>query len=107
MIDNAVKFTPEHGTVEVGVFAGGDTTTVQVTDTGPGLTDDELARMGDRFWRSGRHQNIKGSGLGLSITRALLAATGCSIAYGHHDPEGLRVTVTLLGTPPPRNRVRA
>ncbi|MFF8651925.1 ATP-binding protein [Streptomyces griseoluteus] len=95
VIDNAVKFTPEHGTVEVGVLASGDTTTIQVTDTGPGLTDDELERVGDRFWRSGRHQNIKGSGLGLSITRALLAATGCSISYGHHEPEGLRVTVTL------------
>ena len=56
----------------------------------PVSTDEELARIGDRFWRSARHQNVKGSGLGLSISRALLAAGGGSIAYGHHEPHGLR-----------------
>lgn len=95
VIDNAVKFTPDGGTVEVTVAADGDSSTVVVTDTGPGLTDEELARVGDRFWRSGRHQNIKGSGLGLSITRALLAAGGGSIDCSHHEPGGLRVTVTV------------
>lgn len=95
VIDNAVKFTPADGTVEVSVFSNGDTSTVVVTDTGPGLTDEELARVGDRFWRSGHHQNVKGSGLGLSISRALLAAGGGSIVYDHHEPQGLRVTVTV------------
>ncbi|MFC9281932.1 ATP-binding protein [Streptomyces collinus] len=95
VIDNAVKFTPEDGTVDVVVSSDGAATTVVVTDTGPGLTDDELARVGDRFWRSGRHQNVKGSGLGLSITRTLLAAGGGSITYAHHEPSGLRVTVSV------------
>ncbi|MEW2622332.1 HAMP domain-containing sensor histidine kinase [Streptomyces sp. NPDC048106] len=95
VIDNAVKFTPEGGTVEVAVSCEGDTSRVVVTDTGPGLNDEELARVGDRFWRSGRHQNVKGSGLGLSITRALLEAGGGSIAYGRHEPQGLRVTVSV------------
>ncbi|MFF5019695.1 ATP-binding protein [Streptomyces sp. NPDC001165] len=99
VIDNAVKFTPEGGTVEIVVASNGDTSTVVVTDTGPGLTDEELARVGDRFWRSGRHQNVKGSGLGLSISRALLAAGGGSITYAHHEPRGLQVTVAV-----PRNR---
>ncbi|MFI5687421.1 ATP-binding protein [Streptomyces sp. NPDC051636] len=100
VIDNAVKFTPEGGTVEVTVSFDGDTSTVVVTDTGPGLTDEELARVGDRFWRSGRHQNVKGSGLGLSISRALLAAAGGSITYAHHEPRGLKVTVTVPRTRP-------
>ncbi|MFG2887178.1 ATP-binding protein [Streptomyces sp. NPDC048297] len=95
VIDNAVKFTPEGGTVEVSVSFDGDTSQVVVTDTGPGLTDEELARVGDRFWRSGRHQNVKGSGLGLSITRALLAAGGGSLDCAHHEPRGLRVTVKI------------
>ncbi|MFE9417907.1 ATP-binding protein [Streptomyces griseofuscus] len=95
VIDNAVKFTPEGGAVEVSVSFEGDTSRVVVTDTGPGLTEEELARVGDRFWRSGRHQNVKGSGLGLSITRALLEAGGGSIAYGPHEPRGLRVTVSV------------
>lgn len=98
VIDNAVKFTPEGETVEVTVASNGDMSTIVVTDNGPGLTEEELTRVGDRFWRSGRHQNIKGSGLGLSITRALLAAGGGSIAYERHEPHGLRVTVMV-----PRN----
>ncbi|MFJ7181296.1 ATP-binding protein [Streptomyces massasporeus] len=100
VIDNAVKFTPENQTVEVSVASRGDTSTVVVTDHGPGLTDEELARVGDRFWRSGRHQNIKGSGLGLSIARALLAAGGGSIAYDRHQPHGLRVTVAVPRSAP-------
>jgi len=98
VIDNAVKFTPQGERVEVSVAVEGTTATVVVTDNGPGLTDEELARVGDRFWRSGRHQNIKGSGLGLSISRALLAAGGASISYGSHEPHGLTVTVRVPRT---------
>ncbi|MEV8088625.1 sensor histidine kinase [Streptomyces nigra] len=100
VIDNAVKFTPPDESVEVTVAADGDTSTIEVADRGPGLTDEELARIGDRFWRSGRHQNVKGSGLGLSISRALLAAGGGTIAYARHEPHGLRVTVTVPRTGP-------
>ncbi len=95
VIDNAVKFTPEDQRVEVTVASNGDTATVVVTDLGPGLTDEELVRIGDRFWRSGHHQNIKGSGLGLSISRALLSAGGGTIAYARHEPHGLKVTVRV------------
>ncbi|MFD3839815.1 sensor histidine kinase, partial [Streptomyces sp. NPDC058642] len=95
VIDNAVKFTPEGECVEVTVSSNGETATVVVTDNGPGLTAEELARIGDRFWRSNRHQNIKGSGLGLSISRTLLHAGGGTISYGHHEPHGLKVTVTV------------
>lgn len=98
VIDNAVKFTPRGEKVEVSVAADGSTATVVVTDNGPGLTDEELARVGDRFWRSGRHQNIKGSGLGLSISRALLSAGGGTISYAAHEPHGLRVTVRVPRT---------
>ncbi|MGW5772485.1 ATP-binding protein [Streptomyces longwoodensis] len=98
VIDNAVKFTPDGECVEVSVAADGDSVTVVVSDNGPGLTDDELARVGDRFWRSGRHQNVKGSGLGLSISRALLAAGGGSLSYGHHEPHGLTATVRVPRT---------
>ncbi|MFJ4832736.1 ATP-binding protein [Streptomyces sp. NPDC088747] len=99
VIDNALKFTPEGESVEVRVASNGESSTVVVTDGGPGLSDDDLARIGDRFWRSAGHQNIKGSGLGLSISRALLTAAGGSIAYDHHEPHGLKVTVRV-----PRSR---
>ncbi len=95
VIDNALKFTPAGEDVTVTVAAGTRTATVVVADRGPGLTEAELERVGDRFWRSTRHQNVSGSGLGLSISRVLLAAGGGSIGYEHHPPHGLRVTVSL------------
>ncbi|MFJ6570540.1 ATP-binding protein [Streptomyces sp. NPDC091292] len=100
IVDNALKFTPAGEEVRVTVAADGTTSTVVVRDGGPGLTDDELSRVGDRFWRSGRHQNVKGSGLGLSISRALLAAGGGSITYERHEPHGLRVTVSVPRSAP-------
>ncbi len=101
VIDNALKFTPGGEDVSVRVSSNGDVSTVVVADRGPGLGDEELSRIGDRFWRSPGHQNIKGSGLGLSITRALLAAGGGSIAYARHEPHGLQVTVTVPRSGPP------
>ncbi|MGP3986712.1 sensor histidine kinase [Streptomyces sp. 3N207] len=98
VVDNAVKFTPDGGNVTVTVHAEGDSVTVETADGGPGLTDDELERVGDRFWRSGRHQNVSGSGLGLSITRALLAGGGAKLSFAHNEPQGLRVMITV-----PRN----
>ncbi|MFE9650213.1 ATP-binding protein [Streptomyces sp. NPDC006365] len=100
VIDNALKFTPEGECVEVEVASNGTVSTVVVADRGPGLSDEELARVGDRFWRSPSHQNVKGSGLGLSISRALLAAGGGSIAYEHREPHGLKVTVSVPRTVP-------
>lgn len=95
VIDNALKFTPADEQVSVTVSSNGETSTVVVADGGPGLTDEELSRIGDRFWRSSRHQNINGSGLGLSICRALLAAGEGSMEYAHHEPRGLKVTVRV------------
>ncbi|MET7641869.1 HAMP domain-containing sensor histidine kinase [Streptomyces sp. NPDC005438] len=100
VVDNALKFTPTGGAVTVAVEVDGDRVLVVVADEGPGLAEEELSRVGDRFWRSGRHQNIPGSGLGLSICRALLAAGGGHLSYGHNDPTGLRVTLSLPRTEP-------
>ncbi|MFF3781258.1 sensor histidine kinase [Streptomyces sp. NPDC001933] len=98
IIDNALKFTPAEEEVVVTVASGHDDVTVVVADRGPGLTALEMERIGDRFWRSTQHQNIKGSGLGLSISQALLAACGGSLSYAAREPHGLRVTVSV-----PRN----
>lgn len=95
IIDNALKFTPADEEVRVTVASGSECVTVVVADRGPGLTEQELERVGDRFWRSAQHQNVRGSGLGLSISQALLAAGGGSLDYARHEPHGLRVTVSV------------
>ncbi|MGW5424080.1 ATP-binding protein [Streptomyces sp. NPDC003943] len=97
VIDNALKFTPagEDVNVAVRLTRGGRLVEIEIADHGPGLTDEELERVGDRFWRSGRHQNVKGSGLGLSIARVLLAAGHATITYARNEPHGLKVTVRV------------
>jgi signal transduction histidine kinase len=100
IVDNALKFTPQGESVCVYTETRGESVAVTVADSGPGLTDDEIARIGDRFWRSPRHQNIDGSGLGLSIARVLLAQGGGSLSYAPNDPRGLRVTLTVPRTAP-------
>ena len=100
VVDNAIKFTPEGERVTVSVSQQKDTVTVETADHGPGLTEEEMERIGDRFWRSNRHQNISGSGLGLSITRALLASGGSRLTYEHNDPMGLKVLITIPRTAP-------
>ncbi|MEY9848575.1 signal transduction histidine kinase [Streptacidiphilus sp. BW17] len=107
VLDNALKFTPRGEAVRVrvtaldgaGTAAAGrpDGVVVRVSDSGPGLDEEELARIGDRFWRSPRHQNVDGSGLGLSIARALLAANGGALGFEPHHPRGLTVMLTLPG----------
>lgn len=100
VIDNAIKFTPAGETVSITVQDGEDQVAVRVADSGPGLADDELERIGDRFWRSARHQNVNGSGLGLSIARALLSQGGGAIAYAKREPHGLEVVLTVPRTAP-------
>lgn len=94
VLDNALKFSPAGGRVTVTITVGKQEVDVTVADQGPGLTEEELGRVGDRFWRGSRHQNVDGSGLGLSIARTLLLAGGGSLRFGSVDPHGLAVTLS-------------
>jgi TRAP transporter TAXI family solute receptor len=94
VLDNAIKFSPPGGTVGVGVVPDGADIRVDVWDQGPGLSADELARVGDRFWRSASSQNVSGCGLGLSIARTLLDATGGRLRFAPAEGGGLRVSLS-------------
>jgi signal transduction histidine kinase len=95
ILDNAVKFTPPGGRVVIGTIADDDSATIEIRDSGPGLSSDDLTHIGDRFWRSAASQNIPGSGLGLSIAQTLLRTTGAEIAFANEQPHGLRVTIRI------------
>ncbi|MFB9831218.1 sensor histidine kinase [Actinoallomurus acaciae] len=95
VIDNALKFAPAGSVVSVTVTGAGDPVEIEVTDEGPGLPPEELARIGDRFWRSPRHQNVHGSGLGLAVARTLLAACGGRLDIATADGGGLAVTMAV------------
>ncbi|WP_073235763.1 sensor histidine kinase [Desulforamulus putei] len=69
LLDNAFKFTPPAGTVELSVACGGDRVQVLVKDTGMGIDPGELNRIFERFYRSDKSRPVGGTGLGLSIAK--------------------------------------
>ena len=75
LLGNALKFTPEGGTVTLGAAFSGSSVGFFVADTGPGLLPEQAARVFDRFWQARRGEQ-KGLGLGLAIARAIVEAHG-------------------------------
>ncbi len=102
VLDNAIKFSPEGGRVVVDVGTSDEDAVITVLDEGPGLAADELDRIGNRFWRSPRHQNVEGSGLGVSIAKALLASFGGALEARNRERRGLAVAVRVPVPPDQR-----
>lgn len=73
LIGNALKFTPEGGEVRVRLEADGGRVRFSVSDTGSGITREDLPHVFDRFWQARRARD-SGAGLGLAIVRAIVAA---------------------------------
>ena len=76
LVDNAVKFTPEGGKVELSVRIAGEDAVVRVADTGPGIAASEHDLVGKRFYRSDKSRNHPGLGLGLSLVNAIVKLHG-------------------------------
>lgn len=79
LLDNAVKYTPEGGTVTVGVRGSGDRVELEVADNGVGIREDELPLIFERFHRADAARAEDGAGLGLSIARQIAEAHGGTI----------------------------
>ncbi|MBV9024235.1 MAG: HAMP domain-containing histidine kinase [Streptomycetaceae bacterium] len=97
LLDNAVKFSPAGGTVEVRLSDG----ELTVRDHGPGIPAGELPHVFDRFWRSPSARSLPGSGLGLSIVARTIHQVGGAVAL-HPAPAptgGTIAVVHLPGTP--------
>lgn len=97
ILDNAVKFSPESGTVEVSLADG----VLTVRDHGPGIAEDELPHVFDRFWRSPSARALPGSGLGLSIVARTVQQAGGQVTLSRADGGGTVATVRLPGAPTP------
>ncbi|MEU8269655.1 HAMP domain-containing sensor histidine kinase [Sphaerisporangium sp. NPDC049002] len=93
LLDNAVKFSPEGGTVTVRL-GGGELT---VRDHGPGIPEDELPHVFDRFWRSSTARSMPGSGLGLAIVAQAVRDAGGEVALSNAPGGGTRATLRLPG----------
>ncbi len=98
LCDNAVRYTPPGGRVDITVGHEDGLVTLQVDDTGPGIAVHERERVFDAFYRVLGNGEI-GSGLGLAITRTVAENMGATIALGDArlPASGLRVRVTFRG----------
>src|SRR5437764_4332745 len=79
LIDNAVKYTPAGGRVEVSVGREDSRGVLQVRDTGPGILANELPRIWDRLFRGDQSRTERGLGLGLSLVKAIVEAHGGTV----------------------------
>jgi two-component system OmpR family sensor kinase len=96
LIDNAIRYTPEGGRVDIRVAYEHGVVILDIDDTGPGIPEDERERVFDPFYRVLGNGQI-GSGLGLAITRTIATQMGANVSLAN-PPEGapgLRVHVTF------------
>ncbi|MEV6399313.1 HAMP domain-containing sensor histidine kinase [Streptomyces sp. NPDC051907] len=96
LLDNAVKFVPRDGHVEVRAAQEADgTVVVRVADDGPGAPEEQLPLLLRRFARSPEHQNVHGSGLGLAIADEIARISGGGLEVSGNTPHGLVVELRL------------
>ena len=110
LLDNAIKYTPPGGTVDVQVLAEGEHLSLTVEDSGPGIAPQEIERALDRFYRANGVQGgeVQGSGLGLAIVQSIAQWHGAQLVLDA-SPRlgGLRVSLRFAlatavpYTPPP------
>jgi signal transduction histidine kinase len=72
LVDNALKFTPDGGRVEVALLRGSGEDILRVRDTGPGISEEECDAVLRRFYRSDKVQGVRGLGLGLNLVAAIV-----------------------------------
>jgi signal transduction histidine kinase len=97
LVSNALKFTPNGGSVTVAARNGDGPLLVEVTDTGIGVPQEELGQLFSRFYRTSTaiRRAIPGTGVGLVVARAIVEAHGGTISLDSSEGAGTRVTVTL------------
>ncbi len=80
LLDNAIKYTPAGGRVEIRASREDGAVVVQVKDTGAGIPADELPRIWDRLYRGDKSRSTRGLGLGLSLVKAIVQAHGGEVS---------------------------
>jgi len=96
LLENALKFTMPGGRVEVSARGDGEDLVLEVADTGPGIREEDLPRIFDRFYRAdAARTSTEGTGLGLSIVRTTSAAHGGEVTAGNRQEGGAVFRVRL------------
>jgi heavy metal sensor kinase len=97
LVDNAIKYTPDGGAVEVIVSSKNGTALVEVRDNGPGIPESAIPHIFERFYRVDEvhSRDIEGAGLGLAIVRSIVTAHGGTVSVRNEPMAGCRITVSL------------
>jgi two-component system OmpR family sensor kinase len=95
LVDNALKFTAAGDTVEVRAFEDDATILIEVADTGPGIPDEEVDHVWDELFRGQGARGIPGSGLGLSLARAIVERHGGRVTLRSRRGQGTVFTIRI------------
>jgi signal transduction histidine kinase len=98
LVDNAVRYTPPEGSVQVRTRADRNEALLEIVDTGPGIPPEDRERVFDRFYRRATAQE-SGTGLGLAIVKAIADRHGAKVVLGEAPGGGLRVAVSFPRVP--------
>ena len=91
LLDNAIKFSPPGGILSVTLADG----VITIVDQGPGIAEEDLEHIFDRFYRSDRARNTPGTGLGLSIVAHTADAHGGAVRVSNQPGGGARFTLRI------------
>jgi signal transduction histidine kinase len=96
VLRNAIRYSPEHSTIDVSIAGDSHAALVSIRDYGPGVPEDALAKIFDPFFRveEARDATSGGSGLGLSIAKKAVQAHNGTIVAENASP-GLRVKISI------------
>lgn len=97
LVDNAIKYTPEHGSVHIDLSTERDFLVIKVSDTGIGIDPEHLSRLFERFYRvdKARSRQVGGTGLGLAIVKHIVITMGGQISVTSNPGDGSVFTVCL------------
>jgi two-component system OmpR family sensor kinase len=94
-LDNALKFTQPEDTVELRAAEEDGGVVIEIADTGPGIPEDEIPQVWDELYRGEGARGVPGSGLGLSLVRAIVTRHGGEAAIRSRPGQGTLVTLRL------------
>ena len=95
LLDNALKFTPENGRIDISASTNHDVVEVRVSDNGLGIPPESLPHIFERFYKVERSRRNEGSGLGLAIVKNIVQAYGGEVSVESHEGEGSTFSFTL------------
>lgn len=107
LIGNAIKFTPQGGTISVKAHLDNDIVTIEISDTGIGISSEDIARLFDEFYRVDNqiNQNVKGTGLGLPLAKKIVEAHNGKMWITSKLKEGTTFHFTLPVKQPANNNM--